>query len=144
MLLTCRSTVRSLIVSSSAMPRLVVAGRHQPQDLELARAQPGGRGMPTGLRLEPGQVRRRAQRSEHLPRRIELERRALQIAQLPAGSADPDANPRRFVRRVEVAPQLRCPAQRAERARYVALCQQDRALASRRHGSKQRGAQCLG
>ena len=37
MLLTCRSTVRSLIPRAAAIARLVVAGRDQPEDLDLAR-----------------------------------------------------------------------------------------------------------
>ena len=95
-----------------------LAGRHQPQDLELARAQPAGRGTPTGLapRAWPGpasrpdapNTSRAASNSSAAPSRSPSSRQARPIQ---------DANPRRFVWRVEVAPRLPCPAQRAERAR---------------------------
>ena len=126
MLLTCRSTVRSLIVRCLGDRPVGQAGSHEPEDLDLARAQAAGDAAaaasapsPRPRRPGPGPASPRVARTPRGPRppRASPHRRRRARDRRIAVS-DPD--PRGIVRRIERRPGLPRPTQDAERALDVA------------------------
>src|SRR4029453_13005293 len=116
MLLTCRSTVRSLSTSSAAMARFVfpvvtrrrtwtsrgVRPPARPAGTTAVRPstrapRPGAR-PPAGQPLQAGQVRGGAQLLEDSPGRVQLEGRRVLVAEGPAGQAGARPGPGRLVR----------------------------------------------
>ena len=143
MLLTCRSTVRSLITSSSAIARLVRPAGDQPEDLDLARAQATGAG---GAAPAAGQLGRDAARSGLRPGSRTPSRAArtraprVVVAERPAGQADQDPDPGGLVRRIELVPAASTPAQHAQAPRASPVGQPDRAVGLARPSRRSSGA----
>ena len=146
MLLTCRSTVRSLRTSSAAMARLVSAGGDQAQHLDLPRGQPTARpgsrpGRPAPP-AGPGRGRRRA--VEGPAGGVQLHRRRVLVAEGAAGQPDQHPGPCRLVRRLQLPPGRPGAAQRDQGGRGVALGQQYGALGVGGRGPQQRRVQLGG
>jgi hypothetical protein len=91
----------------------------QPQDLELAAREPAAL---AGRRLvrEAREVGRGPELREDAARRLQLERRGILVAELPAGQADEDACPGVLVGRSELARDPLRPAKRRERRPGIA------------------------
>ena len=86
-------------------------GRHQAQHLQLPSAQPGLVGGSTARRwLHRREVGQRPELLEDAGGGVELERRAVFVAELSAGEADRDADARRLVRSVQVRAMSPTPA----------------------------------
>ena len=107
MFCTCRATVCSLTTSSVAISRFVFPVGDQAQHLQLTRAQPmrvGGRAL--NVRVDAGDVRRRAQLLEDGAGRTQLERGGVFVTERAAGKPDEDARQRNLVGRLELLPHL--------------------------------------
>src|SRR4029077_6625729 len=91
---------------------VALAGRDQPQDLQLARRQAmcvRGCGF-SHEGVHPGQIRSRTELFEHTPRGLQLERERILVAELAAGLPDEHTRASRLVRSLELLPGLRGPA----------------------------------
>ena len=122
MLLTCRSTVRSLSTSFSAMARLVAPVANQPEHLELARTE---QLVAAG---EPGEVRHRAEVLEDRPRCVHLAIGGLAVAQGAAGIGEQDASACLLVRRTRADPGAERLTKQRERLCRCAARETDRRL----------------
>ena len=122
MLLTWRATVFSLMTRSRRDRAVGLARRHElAQDLELARRQAAvGRravgGTPAGQASTRATSGRGAEVAEHAVARLELHVRGVLVTEPAARLGDEHADPRRLVRRLDVAATRPAPAA-ARRAR---------------------------
>src|SRR5436305_1450355 len=100
---------------------VALAGGDEPQDLELPLRQAvtvAGL-VPLDHPPDSGGIRGSAQPLERGRRRLELERRALLVAERTAGEPHEHPRARRLVRRIELLPGLRSTAQGAKRGLRV-------------------------
>ena len=107
---------------------VALAGRDQPQHLQLTRRQAMcGPGCAFSReRVHTRKVGSRAEQFEHTSRGLQLERKRVLVAELAAGLPDEHARASRFVRSLELLPGLRSPAKTHERRIGVARRQLDR------------------
>ena len=117
MLLTCRSTVRSLSTSSAAIALLVSPAATSAQHLELALGEPVGIARRVARASESSRARSGAAPSscERRPRRLQLQRGRVLVAQRAAGEPDELAHAGRLVGRLELLPHLPRAAKRDQR-----------------------------
>ena len=143
MLLTCRSTVRSLIVRASAIARLVKPAATRRRTSTSRVLRPPGAAASSASADVPAPASSRA-RSGVAPNRSNTSRAASVSSAAP--SASPSVRQAAAVRtrtravsygRVERRPGLPRPTKDAQRAFDVALCQTDRAIGPERHRPKE-------
>ena len=148
MLLTWRSTVRSLIVRAVGDRPVGQAGGDKPENLDLARAQATRRrvgridNLPSGV--EPGQIRRRPQSCEHVAGGVGFAYLPIGVAEHSAGGGGQDPDSGGIVRRIERRPRLPCPAQDVERALDIVLRETHGAIGVQGHRSEERSVRPRG
>ena len=125
-LLTCRSTVRSLIPSWSAISRLVRPPARWCSTSTLARTEAVAGA--AGAAVQVRQRRRRAKRFEDAPCCGGLELGGLVVAERTTGSGDRDPDTRCVIGRIELLPQPERGAQRSKRLAWFAFGEQDLSL----------------
>ncbi len=119
----------------------------QPEDLHLAAGQAGGPTTRHGTvgrsgtgqdAVQQRQIRHGPQAIEDRPSGLEFEGGPLQVTELAHRLSDPDPYPRRLVRRIEVVPHGRRPAECDQRRPRVSLEQRHEAFGPRHDPGQER------
>ena len=139
MLLTWRSTVRSLRTSSSAIALLVRPAATSRSTWSSRAVRPWASAAPVSG-VEAGEVGRRSQLGEGAPGRLELERGRVVVAERLARLAHQRAHARGVVRRLDVLPHAPRLPQRGQRRARVARrrARPSRASVPRSPGARRR------
>ena len=145
MLLTCRSIVFPLRNSWRGDGPVGLPGSDETEDFQLAGREAVGTLRPRAReRVDASDFGSGPQPLEGLPRRRELERRAVAIPKGPAREGQQDANARCEVRDAGLLPHRERATQGLESSRRGTVGKQDRASALGRHGRQDLGIEMGG